>query len=125
MLSDLSPQKLCVKEQIAETKADKKLVLAELMLVCNNHFKNHKLCPHVTGEFNIAGAIHNRIEILTMQEQLLKCDAKLRTEFKQVFEPIPHVDELPCRIVTSIHLKNAEKTIKSCLYPSPCKYKET
>ena len=118
------PQKLCVKEQIAETKVDKKLVSAELILVCNNHFKNHKLLPHVTGEFNIAGAINDRIKILTMQEQLLKCDAKLRTEFKQVFEPIPHVDELPCRTVTSIHLKNAEKTIKSCLYPSPHKYKE-
>lgn len=79
------------------------------MLVCNDHFKNHKLRPHITGDFNVAGAICDRIEILTTQEQLLKRDTKLRTEFKQVFEPIPHVDELPSKIVASINLKNTEK----------------
>ena len=118
------PWKPRVKEQIAETKADKKLVLAELMLVCDNHFKNHKLHPHVTGNFNVAGAIRDRIEVLTMQKQLLKHDTKLRTEFRQVFEPIPHVDELPSEIIASINLKNTEKTIKLPLYPSPQKYKE-
>jgi len=46
-----------LKEQIAETKADKKLMLSELMLICNDRFKNHKLQPHVTENFNVAGAI--------------------------------------------------------------------
>ena len=51
------PHKPRLKQQIADTKVDKKLMLSELMLVCNDHFKNHKLCPHVTGEINMTGAI--------------------------------------------------------------------
>ena len=84
-------------------------MLSELMLVCNDHLKDHKLRPQITTDFNVAGAIRDRIEILTTQEQLLKCDAELRTGFKQVFEPIPHVNKLPSDICASIHLKNAEK----------------
>jgi len=37
---------------------------------------------------------------------------------------IPHADELPWDVVTKIHIKNAEKMIKSHSYPSPQKYKE-
>ena len=48
-----------LKEQLAETKADKKLVLSELMLVCNDCLKNHKLCPQITMDFNVAGVICN------------------------------------------------------------------
>ena len=106
------PQKLCLKEQLAEKKADKKLVLAELMLVCNDRFKNHKLRPQITEEFNVAGAIRERIEILATQEQLLKREAKLRSEFKQVFEPIPHVNELPLEVFALIHLLRHANTRK-------------
>ena len=35
------PPKPCLKEQLKETKADKKLVLAKLLLVCNDRFKTH------------------------------------------------------------------------------------
>lgn len=72
----------------------------------------------------MAGAIRDRIEILASQESLLKRDAKVRREFKEVFEPIPHVNELPSDVFASIKLKDAEKTIKSRSYPSPRKYKE-
>lgn len=48
----------------------------------------------------------------------------MKTEFKEVFEPIPHIKELPTNIYTSIQLKNTEKTIKLCSYPSLRKYKE-
>ena len=48
----------------------------------------------------------------------------MKTEFKEVFEPIPHVKELPTNIYTSTQLKNTKKTIKLCSYPSLCKYKE-
>jgi len=113
------PPKLCLHEQLAETKADKKLMLVELVLVCNNKFKDQKLCPQVTENFNIAGAICDRIEILATVESLAKRDAEARAEFKEVFEPIPHVDELPTDLYAPIKLKDTEKSIKSCLYPSP------
>ena len=58
------------------------------------------------------------------KETLLKHDVQLRSEFKEVFEPLPHVNELPSNVLASIQLKNAEKTIRSCSYPSLCKYKE-
>lgn len=99
-------------------------MMAELMMVCNDRFKNHKLRPDITENFNVAGAIRDRIEILTAKETLLKHDAQLRSEFKEVFEPLPHANKLPSNVLASIQLKNAEKTIKSCSYPSPQKYKE-
>jgi hypothetical protein len=49
---------------------------------------------------------------------------KLKAEYRAIFEPIPHADELPKEIVAEIHIKNVEKTIKSRSYPSPQKYKE-
>jgi len=111
-------------KQIAEKKADKKLMLAELMMVCNNCFKNYKLQPQITENFDVIGAICRWIEILAMREALLTQDSHLKSEFKEVFKPIPHVNELLSDIITSIQLKNTEKTIKSHSYPSPHKYKE-
>ena len=118
------PPKLKVKEQIKNTKADKKLVLAELMMVCNDRLKNLKLKSEEVRAFDVAAAVHERIEILASKEALLKRENKLKTEFKPVFEPIPHVDDLPRDVVAEIHIKDAEKTIKSHSYPSPRKYKE-
>ena len=118
------PRKPCLHKQIKETKADKKIVLAELLLVCNDRFKDRKLHPMVLEDFNVAGAIREQIELLASKEKLQKLETELRTDFREVFEPIPHVSELPTDVFTSIHLKNAEQTIKSHLYPSPCKYKE-
>ena len=84
-------------------------MLSELMLVCNDCLKDHKLHPQITMDFNVAGVICNWIDILATQEQLLEHDANLRTEFKQVFKPIPHVDELPSDICVSIPQKMGKK----------------
>ena len=72
----------------------------------------------------MAGVICKQIEILATKESLAKQDTDIRTEFKEVVEPIPHVNDLPTDVFTSIKLKDAEKTIKSRSYPSPWKYKE-
>jgi len=118
------PPKPRLCEQLAETKADKKLMLAELMMVCHDCLKNQKFQPHITEDFNVAGAIRDRIEILATKESLAKQDTAIRSEFKEVFEPILHVDQLPTNVCASIKLKDTEKTIKSRSYPSPWKYKE-
>jgi len=89
------PPKLKVKEQIKNTKANKKLFLAELMMVCNDRLKNLKLKPEEVKAFDIVGAICKCIEILAAKESLMKCENKLKAEFKPVFELIPHVDGLP------------------------------
>ena len=62
------PPKLKLHEQIKETKADKKIALAELLMVCNDRFKNHKLRPNIMENFNVAGAIRDRIEVLASKD---------------------------------------------------------
>ena len=141
VLPPLPPKpKLC--KQIKLTKADKKLVLAEFMMICNDrlqHLKlkpekvmefndrlqHLKLKPEKVMEFNVIGAVCKRIKVLAAQEILIMWEQKLKSEYKSVFEPIPHVNGLPSDIVTEIHIKDAEKTIKSWSYPSPRRYKDT
>ena len=118
------PPKPRLREQIKSTKADKKLVLAELMMVCHDRLKNAKYKPEEVKDFDVAGAIRDHLEVLVAQEQLDSWEKKLKAEYKKIFEPIPHADELPRDVVAEIHIKNAEKTIKSRSYPSPRKYKE-
>jgi hypothetical protein len=55
---------------------------------------------------------------------LEKRENKLKAEYKIIFKPIPYADELPNDVLAEIHIKDAEKTIKSHSYLSPCKYKE-
>ena len=52
------PPKPRLKEQLKETKAHEKLMLAELMLVTNNRLKNHKLQPEIVDKIDVIGAIH-------------------------------------------------------------------
>jgi hypothetical protein len=51
-------------------------------------------------------------------------EVSLRTEFKHIFEPIPHVDKLPTDVIARIKLKDSSKTITTRSYASPKKYKE-
>ena len=114
--------RLC--EQIKSTKADKKLTVAELLLTCLERKKADKDIPEQITPFNVMGVIRERIEILATEEALKKHEIHIKRRFKQIFEPILHIDELPTDIVAEIHLKNAEKIIKTHSYPSPCKYKD-
>ena len=79
-------------EQIKNVKADKKLVLVELLMVCNDRIKHLKLPAEEVKDFDVAGAVHEHIERLAAEETLMKCEKKLRTEYKIIFEPIPHVN---------------------------------
>lgn len=123
-ISPPPPPKPKFCEQIKTTKADKKLVLAELLMVCNDHIKNLNLRLEKLKDFNIAGAVQDHIDVLTMQETLLKKEKSLKSEYHSIFKPIPHVDDLLQDVLAEICIKNAEKTIKSCSYPSPWKYKD-
>ena len=70
VLPPLPPKpKLC--KQIKLTKADKKLVLTELMMVCNDRLQHLKLKPKKVMEFNVVGAVCKHIEVLAAQEILI------------------------------------------------------
>ena len=72
----------------------------------------------------MAGAIHTCLETLACEDNHRKTEECMKKDFAKFFEPILHINELLTNIIAEIHLKNVEKTIKTCLYPSPRKYKE-
>ena len=94
------------------------------MLTCHERRRAGKDIPETVEPFDVAGAVRDRVEILAAEDTLRKREKRIKSKFKEIFEPIPHIDELPTNIVAEIHLKNAEKTIKTRSYPSPRKYKE-
>ena len=59
LVSPPPPPKPHLKEQLKETKADKNLMLAELMLVTNNRLKNHKFRPEIVDKIDVVGAIRD------------------------------------------------------------------
>jgi len=81
------PPKPKLQEQIKIMEADKKLVLAELMMVVHDRLKNSKVKPEQVKEFDVAGTIHKHLDVLITQEQLDKQEKSLRTEYKVIFEP--------------------------------------
>ena len=52
-------------------------------------------------------------------------ELNLWKSFSKVFEPIPHIDDLPMEPLAQITLKESEKTIKTKNYTCPWKWKNT
>jgi hypothetical protein len=48
---------------------------------------------------DILAALKEQIETLSFEEELATREADLRKRFSQIFEPPPHVDELPSQPV--------------------------
>jgi hypothetical protein len=77
-----------------------------------------------TNAPDILAALRDRITTLSFEEELADCEADLRSRFSRIFEPPPHVDELPTDPVARIKLKDPNHTIKSRNYACPQKWKE-
>jgi Aspartyl protease len=101
------PSKL--HENIKQTKRIKKKVLSELLTLCNNRIKNGTLLFKNVKEVNCIRAVHNAIKKLSAEERLIKLGIKVKSDFPDIFEPIPHADLLPSNYLTHIKLKDAEK----------------
>ena len=61
------PPELPMHQQLKEMKAEKKLMLAEYLMVCNDKHKNSKYKMEHVKEFNVAGAIQH-IEVLVFAD---------------------------------------------------------
>ncbi|KIJ99028.1 hypothetical protein K443DRAFT_8699 [Laccaria amethystina LaAM-08-1] len=81
-ISPPPPPKPRLKEQLKITKADKKLMLAELMMVCHDRLKDKKLQPEQVKDFDVAGAVRDRLDALLAQEQLKSWETKLKRNSK-------------------------------------------
>ena len=74
-----APPKPKLKEQMKMTKADKKLMLTELMMVCNDRIRHLKLKPEKVKEFDVVGAVRDHIEFLATKEALQLKEQTLKT----------------------------------------------
>ena len=73
---------------------------------------------------NVISAVKATIELLAHKDKLIALETELKSEFNDIFEPIPHVNELPMSETAQIQLKDAYKTISTRTYPYLCQYKE-
>ena len=73
---------------------------------------------------NFVAAIKGRLETLELQQKYNALEESLKTEYAKIFEPIPHIDELPDDVYCRIKLRDATKTISKRTYGCPQKYRE-
>ena len=80
-------------------------------------------CEYVNG-IDIITAIQVHMEQLAVDEELERLGIKVKENYVNVFIPIPHVNEMPSKVVCKIKLKDTSKAITtrsySCLHKS-CK----
>ena len=115
---------LKLREQIKLTKEHKKNVLTDLVAVCKERIRKGILHFKEVQEVNCLGAVRQAIERLSAEERLVRLGKKVKTDFPDIFKPIPHVDMLPSDYVARIKLKDAEKQITNRTYSCPRKFKE-
>jgi hypothetical protein len=118
------PPKKKLKEIFRDLQDDRKLMLAELKMVCAECKCNLNHHLETVKEVDKIAAIRTRIETLAAQEQLIKLGDAVKGKYKDVFLPIPHLDELPTDVYCRIKLKDALKTFTTRSYSTPRKYKD-
>ena len=74
---------------------------------------------------DILASLKDCITSLSFEKELESHEAKLRKRFARIFEPSPHVNELPKEPVARIQLKDPNHVIKSRNYPCPRKWKDS
>ena len=72
----------------------------------NNPFFNINPPSHVAF-------IKDTIEHLASKSELLELEKNIKTQFKSIFDPIPHIDKLPPHKPAHIHLIDAYKKIST------------
>ena len=124
MIKPSCPPPPKLREHIKQTKKIKKKVLSELLALCNDRIKNGTLLFDNIKEVDCIGAVRDAIEKLSAEEHLIKLGIKVKLDFPDIFEPIPHADLLPSNYLTHIKLKDMEKQITNHTYSCPRKFKE-
>ncbi|KAJ3871000.1 hypothetical protein F5051DRAFT_316362, partial [Lentinula edodes] len=72
---------------------------------------------------NIVASIRQRIENLAYIDTLRAHEDTLKEKYSAIFEPIPHVDDLPSSVTAKIQLIDASKSISSRSYRCPRKFR--
>jgi hypothetical protein len=101
-----------------------KLLVAELKFVCADRLIHMQKQFENVQPIDIVSAVRQRVEVLAAQVKLEHKGKEIMTEFKDVFAPIPHIDELPMDVYCRIQLKDASQSIRARSYSTPRKYHE-
>ncbi|KAJ7442584.1 hypothetical protein B0H11DRAFT_1684757, partial [Mycena galericulata] len=118
--------KLKLREKIRRTQTDRKTMLKELEAVCEKRrldLESRNLFEPVKP-VDIIAAVRERVEILAHWDELQKRGEALKSEYTTLFEPMPHVNDLPTDVLCHIAVKDADFSFKTRTYQSPRKYKE-
>lgn len=108
------------KINMAKVKEMKKVVLSELVeVVCKHCLAEGKMVPEFIKPLDVAGIIKEHIEVLSFQRKVETIEKCLLKDFSDVFQPLPHVNNLPQDVTAKIKLKDTEQTIKTCTYACP------
>ncbi|KAJ7785793.1 hypothetical protein B0H16DRAFT_1753716 [Mycena metata] len=118
--------KVKLREKLRKTKADHKLLAEELKSICADRLQrltDAGLFESVR-EVDVVAAIRQKISHFEESERRQKLGDKLKSEYRPIFEPIPHVDNLPTDVLCEIKMKDAYQSISKRSYQSPRKYKD-
>ena len=102
-------------------------MITELKTRCALHLQelNDKGLFESVKPFNVITAITASIEIIASKTKLSKLESNLKTEFKDIFQPIPHIDLLPTTETACIWLKDKYKKIANRTYSIPRQFRES
>jgi hypothetical protein len=75
----------------------------------------------VVNNIDFIVAIKDHIKTLALKKTLQMKEKKLHDNFKDLFEPISHVNKLPTDFLAEIKLKDPKITVKNRSYLCPCK----
>ena len=104
----------------------RKVMITELKskLLYRNAEKSDEQRSEPVLATNVITAVSAAIEFIASKERLAKLEINLKSEFREIFEPIPHVSQLPTKNMARIEIDNAYRTLSSRSYPCPRKYKD-
>jgi hypothetical protein len=94
-------------------------VVVELNMVCNDRLQHTSYKFEKVKPVDPVASIRQCIEILAAQKELEKLGAQMKSEFKDIFSEIPHLDELPTDVYCRIWLKDTLKCVQTCTYSTP------
>src|SRR5882762_352988 len=116
------PPKQKLKEFFKELQQDRKLVIAELNMVCHDRLQHTRFQFESIKPVDPIAAIRQRIEVLAAQKELEQLGSQLKSDFKDVFSQIPHLDDLPTDVYCWIRLKDTSKCVQTRTYSTLRKY---
>jgi hypothetical protein len=87
-----------LKEFFKELQQDRKLMVAELNMVCNDRLQHPSYKFEKFKPVEPVASIRQHIEVLAVQKELENLGTQMKSEFKDVFLEIPHLDELPTNV---------------------------